>query len=84
MIELARLSLSLDNPSMDDNLPKPRRWFRFSLRTMFVLLTGFAIGIGIVRALPKREERPIDELLFACATIAVVLVVHARHRSTNG
>ena len=22
---------------MDDNLPKPRRWFRFSLRTMFVV-----------------------------------------------
>lgn len=24
---------------MDTNLPKPRRWFRFSLRTMFVLMT---------------------------------------------
>jgi hypothetical protein len=30
-----------------------RRWFRWSLRTMFVLLTGAAIGLGLV----ERERR---------------------------
>jgi hypothetical protein len=33
---------------MDDNLPKPRRWFRFSLRTMFVLVTVGCVAIPIV------------------------------------
>jgi hypothetical protein len=31
---------------MDANLPKPRRWFRFSLRTMFVLVTVLCIWLG--------------------------------------
>jgi hypothetical protein len=26
--------------------PKPRRWFRFSLRTMFVLVTVFCVWLG--------------------------------------
>ena len=32
---------------MDDNLPKPRRWFRFSLRTVFVLVTLLATSLGL-------------------------------------
>ena len=43
LTELARLSSPLDNPGMDANQPKPRRWFRFSLRTMFVLVTVAAV-----------------------------------------
>ena len=31
---------------MDANLPKPRRWFRFSLRTLFVLVTLFCVWLG--------------------------------------
>ena len=31
---------------MADNLPKPRRWFRFSLRTMFVVVTVFCVWLG--------------------------------------
>jgi hypothetical protein len=31
---------------MDDNLPKPRRWFRFSLRTMLVVVTVGCIFLG--------------------------------------
>jgi hypothetical protein len=33
--------------SMDENLPKPRRWFRFSLRTVFVLVTLLATSLGL-------------------------------------
>jgi hypothetical protein len=28
------------------DVPKPRRWFRFSLRTMFVLVTVFCVWLG--------------------------------------
>ena len=31
---------------MDANLPKPRRWFRFSLRTLFLLVTVFCVWLG--------------------------------------
>jgi hypothetical protein len=31
---------------MDANQPKPRRWFRFSLRTMFVLVTVGCVWLG--------------------------------------
>jgi hypothetical protein len=31
---------------MDANLPKPRRRFRFSLRTMFVLVTALCVWLG--------------------------------------
>ena len=33
---------------MDGNLPKPRRWFRFSLRTMFVLIVLLSIPLNWV------------------------------------
>jgi hypothetical protein len=46
LTELARHSPSLDNPGMDDNLPRPRRWFRFSLRTMFVVVTVLCLPLG--------------------------------------
>ena len=49
MTELAPFGNGFDNPSMDDNLPKPRRWFRFSLRTMFVLVTMFCIAIALLQ-----------------------------------
>jgi hypothetical protein len=31
---------------METNLPKPRRWFRFSLRTMFLVMTVFCCWPG--------------------------------------
>ena len=31
---------------MNVTLPKPRRWFRFSLRTLFVLVTAFCVWLG--------------------------------------
>jgi hypothetical protein len=31
---------------MDANLPKPRSWFRFSLRTMFVLVTVLCVVLS--------------------------------------
>jgi hypothetical protein len=31
---------------MDANQPKPRRWFRFSLRTLFVLVTVLCVWLG--------------------------------------
>ena len=31
---------------MDDNQPKPRRWFRFSVRTMFVVVTVVCAWLG--------------------------------------
>ena len=34
---------------MDANLPRPRRWFCFSLRTLLVLVTVLCVGIGWVR-----------------------------------
>ena len=39
---------------MDANQPKPRRWFRFSLRTMFVLVTVAALFAWFLRA-PRLE-----------------------------
>jgi len=33
---------------MDDPTPKSRRWFRFSLRTMFVVVTVLAVFISFV------------------------------------
>jgi hypothetical protein len=44
-IELARFGAGFDNPGMDDNLPKSRRWFRFSLRTMLLMVSISALGV---------------------------------------
>ena len=44
LTELARFGDGFDNPGMDK--PKPRRWFRFSLRTMFVLVTVVCVWLG--------------------------------------
>jgi hypothetical protein len=45
-IEPEHLPPRFDNPGMEDNQPNSRRWFRFSLRTMFVLVTVFCVWLG--------------------------------------
>jgi hypothetical protein len=45
MTELALFGAGFDNPGMDANPPMPRRWFRFSLRTMFVLVTMLCVWL---------------------------------------
>ena len=47
-IELAQFGAGSDNPGMNDNLPKPRLRFRFSLRTMFVLVTMLSVPLSWV------------------------------------
>ena len=51
---------------------KPRRWFRFSLRTMFVLLTLFCIWLGWnVDLVRTRKELALDELMEVCIDVEV-------------
>jgi len=39
------------------NTPTPRRWFRFSLRTFFVVLTIFGVWLGVqVKWVRDRKE----------------------------
>ena len=46
LTELAQVGAGFDNPRMDANLPKPRRWFRFSLRTVFLVVTVGCCWMG--------------------------------------
>ena len=46
---------------MDDTLLKPRRWFRFSLRTMFVLVTVLCV-IGFQSLTIFRLRKQVEAL----------------------
>src|SRR5688572_21449236 len=51
---------------MEEN-PKPtRRWFRFSLRTLFIVVTIVAVGLGWVLTEAKRQ-RLVEMQLEACS-----------------
>jgi hypothetical protein len=59
--ELARLTVPLDNRVMVDSLSKPRRCFRFSLRTMFVLVTMCGIVLAYVASYYVCSRRGMRE-----------------------
>ena len=67
--ELARLSPPLDNPGMDDNLPKRRSWFRFSLRTMFVLVTVLCIWLGWVGRTVQQRLAFLPQIKYTGVTV---------------
>jgi hypothetical protein len=52
---LLRLSAVRDNVAMSDPSKRKRRWFQFSLRTLFVIVATLAVQCAV--CLPKLRER---------------------------
>ena len=64
-------------PSMPPAPKHTRRWFRFSLRTMFVVVTVFAIPCGWValeRRQSKRELQIVEQLKASNQTVEIEFI----------
>ena len=63
----SRLSGTMD--TMDDAAPQPitppkshRRWFRFSLRTMMIVVTLLCIGMGVTAYRANRQRKAVETI----------------------
>jgi hypothetical protein len=50
-------------PADHANTRRPRRWFRFSLRTLFVLVTVAAVWLGLTMKRIRDQERAVARIL---------------------
>ncbi len=45
----------------DDTTPRPRlRWFQYSLRTLLLIMTAFAVWIGFKTDSARRQKRAVE------------------------
>jgi hypothetical protein len=51
--ELARFGAGFDNPGMTAVLPKPRRWYRFSTRTLLILVAVFCFWLTLFSTIAR-------------------------------
>ena len=73
--ELARFGAEFNNPGMDK--PRPRRWFRFSLRTMFVLVTVLCVWLGYSLNWIRQRREAIAHAHFEKVSIKTTAPIRA-------